>query len=76
MRRYREHLAEQKKEEERKEKEFDQLVTVEVEKQWSKRVAHWKMEKEARKRLMEDVIQTRKQQIKEKCNNYYILKVI
>lgn len=67
MRQYREYLAEQKKEEEIKEKDLDQLVTEEVEKQWAKRIAHWKKEKEARRRLMEDVLQTRHQQIKEKC---------
>ena len=39
------------------------MVTAEVEKQWSQRLAQWRKEKEARKKLMNDVMETRKKQI-------------
>lgn len=67
MKRYREHLAEQKKEEEKREKEVDELLNIEVEKQWRHRAAQWKKEREARNKLMQDVIETRQVQIREKC---------
>jgi hypothetical protein len=69
MQMYRQHLAEQKAEEERREKEVNELVAMEVEKQWAKRIAQWRKEREARKRLLDDVIHTRQQQIKEKLEN-------
>ena len=64
---YREYLAEQAKEEEKREKELDALITSEVEKQWAKRAEQWKREREARAKLMKDVLDSRKQQIKDKC---------
>lgn len=63
---YRGYLAEQAREEERMERELDSLVTAEVAKQWAKRVEQWRREKEARKKLMQDVIDTRRKQIEEK----------
>ncbi|XP_003389146.1 PREDICTED: cilia- and flagella-associated protein 53-like [Amphimedon queenslandica] len=68
MQQYRTYLAEQKKEEEKREKEVDQLLTIEVEKQWGQRLAQWKKEREARKKLLNDVVQTRQKQISEKLN--------
>ena len=70
MQQYRNYLAEQKKEEERREKEVDQLLTIEVEKQWGQRLAQWKKEREARKKLLNDVVQTRQKQISEKCKHF------
>ena len=67
MKRYREYLAEQAREEQRKERELNALVNAEVKKQWGKRMEQWRKEREARKKLMQDVMETRKQQIKEKC---------
>lgn len=64
---YRQYLAEQAKEEEKIEKELDALITSEVAKQWDKRTQQWKREREARTKLMKDVLDTRKLQIKEKC---------
>ena len=66
MLRYREYLAEQAREEERLEQELDRLVTAEVEKQWAKRRDAWRREREARRQLMQDVLQTRRKQIEEK----------
>ena len=67
MRIYREYLAEQAREEERREKELDTLVNAEVEKNWAKRLEQWRKEREARRKLMQDVLNTRKTQIEEKC---------
>ena len=64
---YRQYLAEQAKEEERVERELDALINSEVAKQWAKRTEQWKREREARAKLMQEVIESRKQQIKEKC---------
>ena len=64
---YREHLAEQAREEEKRERELDALVNSEVEKQWAKRLEQWRKEREARKKLMQDVLNERKKQIEEKC---------
>ncbi len=64
---YRQYLAEQAKEEERVERELDALINSEVAKQWAKRTEQWKREREARAKLMQEVLDTRKQQIKEKC---------
>lgn len=66
MRIYREHLAEQAREEEKREREVDALVNSEVEKQWAKRLEQWRKEREARKRLMQDVLNERKKQVEEK----------
>ena len=66
MKRYQEYLAEQAKEEERKERELDALVNSDVEKQWGKRLEQWRKEREARKKLMQDVLEYRKRQIEEK----------
>lgn len=49
---------------------MDALLTAEVEQQWGKRVAQWRKEKEARRKLMDDVMQTRRQQVQEKCEMF------
>lgn len=64
---YRSYLAEAEKEERQRELELDTLLTAEVEQQWAKRVAQWRTEREARRKLMDDVMRIRKQQIQEKC---------
>ena len=72
---YREYLAKQKNEEEKREKELDALIQAEVQKQWARRLELWRQEKAARKKLMQDVLDARKQQIKEKCQ-FYLFSVI
>ena len=69
---YRQYLADQAKEEERVERELDALINSEVAKQWAKRTEQWKREREARAKLMQEVIKSRKQQIQEKCKLYLI----
>lgn len=66
---YREYLAKQRKEEEEREKELDVLIQEEVEKQWARRLEQWRQEKVARRKLMQDVLDTRKRQVEEKCTS-------
>ncbi|XP_075049846.1 cilia- and flagella-associated protein 53 [Mixophyes fleayi] len=63
---YRQYLAQQLEEEKRQEQEMDKLIEAEMEKAFAKRTAQLRLEKEARNRLMKDVMDTRRQQIKEK----------
>ncbi len=67
MRIYRQHLQEQAEEERRREKELDTVVSVEVEKQWEKKMDHWQREAEARQKLLHDVLDIRKEQVQDKC---------
>ncbi|XP_076801276.1 cilia- and flagella-associated protein 53-like isoform X1 [Clavelina lepadiformis] len=63
---YREYLQQQMEEEKRREKELDRLVDADVAAMWAKRIHQWKLEKEARNRLMMDVMETRRKQLQEK----------
>lgn len=65
--RYRAYLKQLKEEEEQKERELDQLCDLEVEKMWDKRIKQWKLEKAARRKLLEDVMAARRLQLQEKC---------
>lgn len=59
-------LAKQKAEEERRRKEMDLLFTEEARKMWDKQEKLWEQEKTARRKLMEDVINTLSQQTQDK----------
>ncbi|XP_040277026.1 cilia- and flagella-associated protein 53 [Bufo bufo] len=63
---YRQYLAQQLEEEKRQEKEMEKLIEAELEKSWAKRAEQLRLEKEARNRLMKDVMETRRRQINEK----------
>lgn len=63
---YRQYLAQQLEEEKRQEREMDKLIETELEKSWAKRAEQLRLEKEARNRLMKDVMATRRLQIQEK----------
>jgi hypothetical protein len=54
------------REEEMREKELDRLLDEEIEKMWQKRLRQWELEKEAREKLLQDVIDCRRQQLAEK----------
>jgi len=41
--------------------------SFQVEKQWQKRVLQWQLEREARRKMTEEMVVIRKQQIAEKC---------
>ena len=70
-RRYREYLRQLREEERRREKEMEVLCDAEVEKMWDKRVAQWKIEKMARQKLLQQVVESRRQQIQEKCGSHF-----
>ena len=65
--RYKEYLEEQGKVKSQHEKEHEAIVTAEMEKEWSRKVQQWKKEKQARKHLMQEVMDARKKQLEEKC---------
>ena len=64
---YRSYLAEAEKEERQRELDLDSLLSIEVEQQWAKRAAQWRTEREARCKLLDDVMKIRRQQVEEKC---------
>ena len=66
-RRYREHLHHLMEAEKAKERELEQLIQAEVERMWQKRLDQWKTERQARKKLMQDVLAIRAQQVQERC---------
>ena len=63
---YREYLKAQYEEEKRREKELERIIDEEVEKQFQKRLAQWRAERQARKALLEKVIKERQLQINDK----------
>uniref|UniRef100_A0A8C4X576 Cilia- and flagella-associated protein 53 n=1 Tax=Erpetoichthys calabaricus TaxID=27687 RepID=A0A8C4X576_ERPCA len=65
---YRQYLAEQLEEQKREEREMDQLLDAELKKSWAKRDEQWSLEREARNRLMKEVMDTRILQIQEKLD--------
>ncbi|XP_061209552.1 cilia- and flagella-associated protein 53, partial [Neopsephotus bourkii] len=60
------HLAQQLEEENQRQKEVDKVIDEEIAKIWDKKAEQLKLEKEARKQLLNDVLNTRKLQIEEK----------
>ncbi|XP_050400644.1 cilia- and flagella-associated protein 53 [Patella vulgata] len=64
--RYRTYLQQLMEEERRKEKELDALCNEEVEKTWQKRLEGWRQERLARKRLLNDVLAGRAEQIRDR----------
>ena len=65
--RYRDYLEELKLIEAQREIEMEKLVDMEVEKMWQKRLAQWKLEKQARQNLLQEVLAGRQQQVQKKC---------
>ncbi|NXR15393.1 CFA53 protein, partial [Semnornis frantzii] len=60
------HLAQQLEEEKQRQREVDKLFNEEKAKVWAKKAEQLQLEKEARKKLLKDVLNTRQEQIKEK----------
>ncbi|XP_014395190.1 PREDICTED: cilia- and flagella-associated protein 53 [Myotis brandtii] len=63
---YHQYLAQQREEENAQEKELDRILEEEKAKQWAEKDKQLKLEKEARKQLMNEVMCTRKLQVQEK----------
>ncbi|KAL9988161.1 hypothetical protein ACROYT_G002569 [Oculina patagonica] len=64
--RFMEYCAMNRKELEEREKELERLVNEEVEKKWGQTIAQYKLERDARKKLLANVMKTREQQIDER----------
>lgn len=62
-------MAQQREEEEAQEKELDRIIEEEKAKQWAEKDKQLKLEKEARKQLVNEVMCTRKLQVQEKCKD-------
>ncbi len=65
-RQYQKYMAQLKEQEMEYEKELDKMWDAEMEKMWRNKIAQWRLEKEARKKLLEDVIAVRKTQVSHK----------
>lgn len=64
---YRDYLERLRQEEKQNEKELEAVVNKEIEKQFEKRLVQWRKDKENRKKLMQDVLNERGMQIRDKC---------
>ncbi|KPP57870.1 hypothetical protein Z043_124356, partial [Scleropages formosus] len=68
QRRYRQYLAEQLEEQKRQEAEIELLIEEELERTWAKRAEQSRLEREARDRLMKEVLDIRRLQIQDKLD--------
>jgi len=64
------YLKQLAEEEKKREAEMEAIINSEVEKNWQKRLAQWRLEREARKKMLEEVMLERSHQINERCKNY------
>lgn len=66
MQRFMHYVEKTRRADEERDKEVERLVNQNVEEQWKKKDARKRLEKEARKALMQNVLQTRELQRKER----------
>ena len=59
-------LSQQRSEEAKRRQDMEQLFTEEAKRMWEKQEKTWSAEKEARKKLMEDVLKTLSEQTQTK----------
>jgi len=64
--RYMAYLKQLAEEEKAREAEMEAIINAEVEANWQKRLAQWRLEREARKKMLEDVMRERRVQINER----------
>lgn len=74
-RRYREYLASLQEEEKRKERELQQMIQKELDAAWERRLNQWAAEKLIRRKLLEEVLAGRQEQIKERRESYQCMPV-
>uniref|UniRef100_UPI003AAA810B cilia- and flagella-associated protein 53 n=1 Tax=Centroberyx gerrardi TaxID=166262 RepID=UPI003AAA810B len=65
---YRQYLADELEKQKRQEEETEQLIEAELKETWAKREKKSQMQREARNRLMKDVMETRHLQIQQKLD--------
>ncbi|KAK2827299.1 hypothetical protein Q7C36_018225 [Tachysurus vachellii] len=68
QRKYRQYLAEQLEEQKQHEAETEQVIEAELQQTWNRRAEKNRLVKEARNRLMKDVLDTQRLQIQEKLD--------
>lgn len=66
QKKYREYLQAEYLDQKQKEKELDKIIEEEIEKQFQKRLNEWKLQRQARKALLDKVLAERRNQIEEK----------
>ena len=66
------YVAKNRKDEQEREKKLEEMIQEEVEVKWQKDLAKYRAEKEARKKLLENVLDTRQQQIGEKSKYVFV----
>lgn len=64
--RFMQYCAMNRKEDEEREKELERIVNEEVEKKWAQTIKQYKMERDARQKLLANVMKSREQQIEER----------
>ena len=60
------YLKQLAEEERAREAEMEAIINDEVERNWQKRIAQWRLEKEARKKMLSEVMAERSRQIQER----------
>lgn len=71
--RFMSYVAQNRKDEKDRENGLEEMIHEEVEQQWKKKAAKYKLEREARKKLLENVLENRQQQMVEKSKRDCIL---
>jgi len=66
MQRFMHYVSQTRAEDKEEEQRLEELINEEVQEAWRKKNARIKLEKQARKTILEDVLKTREQQIKER----------
>uniref|UniRef100_A0A3P9DAW4 Cilia- and flagella-associated protein 53 n=2 Tax=Haplochromini TaxID=319058 RepID=A0A3P9DAW4_9CICH len=74
QRRYREYLFEELQRQRKEEEEMEQLIEEQLKEVWAKREEKSRLEREARKRLIEEVMEAQHLQIQNKCEAVFILR--
>ena len=64
--RFMQYCAMNRKEEEERERELERLVNEEVEKKWAHTMKQYRLERDARQKLLANVMKTRQEQIEER----------
>ena len=64
--RFMQYCAMNRKEDEEREKELERIVNEEVEKKWAQTIKQYQMERDARQKLLANVMKSREQQIEER----------
>jgi hypothetical protein len=70
------YVSQNRKDEQVKEKKLEELIHEEVEVKWQKDLAKYRLEREARKKLLQTVLDTRREQIGEKSKLMLVVNVV